>query len=186
MGRVTMVVAAGAVSGFLSVSGQAWACTPQARIVAASPAVGPPLSASSVRGEAVTPEAPVEIRWNGVKGPVVGTALADKQGAFTAAVAVPDVAPGVYTLVAVAGTAGLTRTAFEVTAATAPAVVSAAPSNVWSSGSGSGIEASDSGSSSGAVMGVGLLAFGLVGVVGGFAVVAGRRRRVPADSSSRH
>lgn len=183
MRRAIAVLAVTVAAGVLCLSSVAWACTPQARIVAASPSVGPPLSEASVRGEAVTPEAEVEIRWNGVKGPLVGTTIADKSGRFTAPVAVPEAAPGVYTLVAIIGEAGLTRTAFEVTPASAGQVPSGTPASPWSSGPGAGNELSGAGSNPGMALGVGVLALGLVGVFGGFVVVSGRRRRVPDDSS---
>lgn len=104
--------------------GAVWACTGQSQFVGLSTRYGPPGTSVEVRGQALWGTygngrpAVAEIRWNDLQGPVVGSAAADASGNFTTAIRVPDVSPGIYSLIiAVAeGTnQGVARSAFEVT-----------------------------------------------------------------------
>jgi hypothetical protein len=128
----------------------------------------------------VTPGAPVEIRWNSVTGQKIGGSVADGQGNFATTVSIPDVAPGVYSMVAQAGTEGLARTSFEVTAPAAAAPAPNSGAGSWLSRPTSALDSSgDSGSELGLVAGAALLGVGLLGLFSAFTVVAVRRRRVP-------
>lgn len=189
----------------LSAAAVAWACTAQLPM-SVKPGAAAPGTPVTVSGESA--RGPVELRWNGVDGPLVGRAA--DGSAFALGFKVPDVAPGVYTLVALArssdGTVASKGTAsFEVTTASSVAGVSqpvAAPSaqtasaDLWSGyasadtgpGLATGTEAvgdvvgSRSGSPS-LALGVGLLGFGLVALFAGFAVAELRRRKAVAPSS---
>ena len=75
----------------------AWACVPQPMIASVQP------RSSAAPGEQVTvvgenfPGSPVEIRWNGLQGPLLGTGNGPS---FSIAVTVPDEVPGLYLLTA--------------------------------------------------------------------------------------
>lgn len=111
---------AGAVGVGMSIAlaltgGWAWACTPQPQVVATSAESGQPGRAVMIRGEAVAPAGAVELRWNAVQGPVIGSAVADASGRFSSEVRIPEAAAGVHTILVVAGGNGVGRTPFEVT-----------------------------------------------------------------------
>lgn len=173
------VAGLGGAVALMAAAGSAWACTPQARVVAASAESGPGRSAVVVRGEAVAPAGPVELRWDSVQGPAIGGAVADANGAFSADAHIPDAAPGVHTILVVAQGNGVGRLAFEVT----PASVSPAPAgspSLWA-----GPAASTSTASSGlggTAVGAGLLGAGAVALSAGAAVAALNRRRVLASA----
>ncbi len=182
--RVTLALATG-VAVVLGLASVAWASTPTARIVSASPSAASPGSQVRIAVESVSTQGPVEIRWNSLTGERLATAAWDGK-AYAASVAVPDVAPGVYTLVATADGAGVARTSFEVTAAaaevSAPAAASIAAER-WAPRP--AVDASPAGSGLGVAAGSVLLAVGLVSAFAGFAVAAGRRRRVLAEVPER-
>ncbi|HSH58973.1 MAG TPA: hypothetical protein VK988_04895 [Acidimicrobiales bacterium] len=177
------VVATSIVGLVLAMASVAWACTIQARIVAVTPGSGTERSALTVRGEGLGQSStgaplPVEIRWNALDGPVVGTAVADPSGNFSAEVTVPEAAPGVYSLLVVAEGAGLGRTAFEVTpSAVAPVPASPSPvADAWA-GDSAGVASPDAPAAGlGLTVGVGMLAVGLVALFSGFTVAVSRRR----------
>lgn len=178
-GASFIAAAIGAV--LLGLVGVSWACTAQARIVATSPSSAPAQATVSVRGEAVTPGAPIEIRWDNVQGQKIGSSVADAQGNFTSAVTIPDVTPGIYSLVAKAGTEGLARTSFEVTSPVRSAAVAPSGTGSWSGRPTAVLDSSSgSGSSLGLAVGAGMLSLGLLGVFAAFALVALRRQKVPA------
>jgi len=110
---------------------------------------------------------------------------ADYTGSFSALVRVPDTAPGVYMILAVAGSSGVARSAFEVTASAPPpgaATVLNAPQSdsPWRALSDSEATAQLPGPSSpGLMAGAGLLAAGAAGLSLA-TVVALRRRPVAA------
>ena len=159
----------------------AWACTPQPRVLATSAESGPSRSAVTVRGEAVAPAGPVELRWDGVRGPVIGTALADANGHFAAQAAIPDASAGVHAIVVVAQGAGLGRSPFEVTPSSASTASAARPSSPWSaSGTGSPSEPGVGG----LLIGAGLLGVGAAVLSGGAAAAVVGRRRVPVGARS--
>lgn len=117
MQRTIVRVGLGVAVAGLIAGGVAWACVPQPAITVSPRASGPPESRAKITGISFR-RAAVEIRWNSPSGPVLGRAAGPQ---FTTEIAVPDAAPGLYTLVAVArapdgGIAGV---------ATAPYLVSA-------------------------------------------------------------
>lgn len=179
--RRAMVAVAGTVGVAGVVAGQAWACTPTAKIVSASPAAAVPGAQVRVAVESVSTQGPVEIRWNSLTGDRLATAAFDGR-AYAASVAVPDVAPGVYTLIATADGAGVARTSFEVTAPAGSTATPAAAPSLTSNWADQPVAQTPSGSMTGVVAGSGLLAVGLVSTFAGFAVAAGRRRHALASS----
>lgn len=160
--------------GLAVTGGWAWACTPQPRVVAASAESGPPGKSVVVRGEAVAPAGPIELRWNAVRGPVVAATLADADGRFSSEVRIPEVPPGVHTIFVVAGTTGVGRTPFEVT----PSSTSTAPKSTqsWSAS-----PASTSRGEGGLAVAAGLLGLGAA-LASGAAVAAIQRRKALAYS----
>lgn len=153
----------------------AFACTVQPQVrYSLLPESAEPGSAVMVEGRNLVTESPVEIRWDGVGGQVLAEAT-PVDGALSVPVQVPDVAPGVYSLMLVTENAGVGRTAFEVTGAAgdAPAPVSAA--QLWPSPTVGLVTANPAAGPS--LAGVALLAVGLVGLFAGSAVAVTRRRR---------
>jgi hypothetical protein len=129
----------------------------------------------------------VEIRWNGVAGPKIGEAVADASGNFSAVARIPDAAPNVYSLVAVAGNVGIGHAAYEVTgdvpvslsrgtAGDVPAPSFASPQL---SVSDRPQPLSDGGTPILAV-GMGFLGTGLVALFAGVLIASVRRRRAPS------
>lgn len=174
------MAAAGAVLGL---GGWAWACTPQARVVAASAESAPAGSTVAVRGEAVRASGAVELRWDGVRGPVIGSAVADAGGRFSAEGMIPDAAPGVHTIVIVGQDKSLGRLPFEVTPSSAATTrdggifwPSAQP---WESGS----PRSDG---PGFALGAAMLGLGAAGLsAGAAAAVVARRRELAGATTAR-
>lgn len=174
--RRAAAVGVGLAAATLLAGGWAWACTPQPRVVSTSAESGPARSEVLVTGEGARPGAPIELRWNGVRGPVIGSGTADDAGAFASAVRLPDAGPGVHTIVAVVQDAGIGRTAFEITPARASTTRTRSP--VWTTSfpsQSSGARGFDGG-------GV-LLAVGTVGLAGGTAAAVLVRRRAVAGQS---
>lgn len=170
------------LGGILGVAGVAWACTPQAGISPLPIQAAAPRTEVAVSGQSTTPGT-VEIRWNGLRGPVLATASADKGEhgtGFDTTVAIPDVAPGVYYLVLAAGDHGVGRAAIEVTGAPGtsptPAATTAA---LWEPLAGDAALSSSGGS---AKAGVALLAVGLVALMVGVGVAGVRRRRAQSGA----
>lgn len=178
--RKTSAAAALAVVGvFVVLAGVAWPCTPSPGILTVGPQVASPGSDVTVRGEAMRPRAPVELRWNAPRGPVIGVVTTDSKGAFAASVAVPPSSPGVYYVIA-ATPAGLTRAQVDLVAA---------------SGEASGLRSTEAatragGSSrSGSVSYGGFLALIAAGVGGVTAMgvaVSGRRRALARTAAGRN
>lgn len=159
----------------------AFACTYVPHLYSTSPESGAPGTDVTVSGQAIGAKGPVAIRWNGLKGPVLGAVTPDPAGNFSVVVKVPDVSPNVYFLVAVAEGSGVARQAFEVTgsrsaAAAVPLVPATAPNPVATP---VGVPASDS-SQGLSMVGAGLvlLAGGLVIIGAGSTVAIAQRRRV--------
>ncbi len=177
-----VVASFAAVSSALLVASVAWACTSQARSFGLDALAAPKGTEVRATGEAVVPAgSPLTIRWNSASGPVLAEVTSSDK--FTVPLRVPDVAPGVYYLVATSGDTALARAALEVTGDTA--MVTATPPQAWSAvQSGSlavGAPSGGSGVNPSLVIGMGLLSFGAVGLAGGFGVVAVRRRRATVD-----
>ncbi len=112
----------------------AWACVPQPMIASVQPrSSAAPGAQVTVVGENFS-GSPVEIRWNGLQGPLLGTGNGPS---FAVPVTVPDEAPGLYLLTALSRQPGgqvgdVARTSFQVQgaageAATAPAAQPAPP-----------------------------------------------------------
>lgn len=168
--------------GLMALGATASGCTVQAGIDPLLVQSGRPGTTLAVTGEATAP-GPVELRWNGIRGPALATAIAgggSHSTEFAAEVTVPEVAPGVYYLVLASGEAGVGRAAFEVTAvspvmSTAFGAESSA-ADVWSTTSSS---ATTEGTAPGLALGTGMLAVGLVALFTGATVGAVRGSRVP-------
>jgi len=109
------LVACCALAPLLVVASVAWACTPQATI-GVQPAAALSGSAVAVEGADFSSGGPVEIRWNSASGPLLATATGPE---FSADIRIPDVPPGVYTVLAVGrdqqgNVVGYARTSFKV------------------------------------------------------------------------
>lgn len=106
--KVRATLAAGVTAAVLVGVGVAWACTPQASVSSVAPNSGPEGTTVTVTGEGFSP-GPVEIRWGGHSGPVIGMATAEVVGtntSFLTSVTIPKVAPGGYQLVAISRRSG--------------------------------------------------------------------------------
>jgi hypothetical protein len=177
----------------MGVAATAWACTAQVGLSPLLQQSGPQGTQLSVSGQTIG-GGEVEIRWNGVRGPVIGTALTGQDGGandFTAQVTIPEATPGVYYLVAAAENGQVSRAAFEVTPsdpaatpAVAPRVVGSQPNvdNAWNS---QGPGPADASTSPGLVAGMGLLAVGMVALFSAFGVAAVHRHRSGRVSANR-
>lgn len=178
--RVGSVAVVG-VAGMVFTGGAwAWACTVQPRVVSTSAESGPPRSAITVRGEAVAPAGPVELRWDGVRGPVIGTAVADESRRFEARATIPDSDPGIHAIMVVSQDAGVGRIPFEVTPSSASTATAARVSSPWTV---AGTDSSGGSGTGGALLvGAGLLGVGAAALSGGAAVAALGRRRVPVGA----
>ncbi|MGI8985058.1 MAG: hypothetical protein ACR2HM_11110 [Acidimicrobiales bacterium] len=112
----TVAVAVGFVALVLGGASLAWACTPQASLGAFTPFQSPPGTVVTVTGSTFE-DGPVEIRWGGRNGPVIGVAQGPD---FSTSVTIPPAAPGVYFVAAVsyddAGQYTSRAKPFEVTA----------------------------------------------------------------------
>jgi len=201
-GQVRIFAVLGAVCVALAaLASLAWACTPQARMFALTPLAGSPGRPVTVTGDAVPPGAAVQIRWNSSSGAPLAETTADASGKFSAVGPIPEVAPGIYYVVATTGSQGqaapqIARIAFEVTGSPeassslqgikSPAI--AASSELWSGfnatgGSipNAGLEAASAQTATpGVAMGIGLLAAGSLGLVAGGALIVRRKTRASA------
>jgi len=158
----------------------AWACTPQTRLMAPQVQKAVAGTAITIQGDSVTPGTPVAIHWSGLNGAQLAQAVAGQSGNFSATITVPQVAPGVYFVMAVpAGDAAVARVPFQVTGgASAEATGS---TGLWEGFSAAGRQIDSApasqGSTSPAGLGLGivLMAAGL-GVAAAAAVVMVRHR----------
>lgn len=88
----------GALISALAASSLAWACTQQA-LITLIPPFAPAGKTVTVKGERFAPGAPVEIRWNGTSGAILGIAEGPD---FVTEITVPkDARPDVYLLVGI-------------------------------------------------------------------------------------
>ncbi len=181
-----MLMGAGIASVILGGTSVVWACTPQLPF-GVTPLSAAPLSAVTVSGSA--PSGAVEIRWDGVEGPVIGQA--DAGSALAVGVRIPDAAPGMHTIVAVTrGTDGTVSSkgvaSFEVTAPGAAPGKAAVASNHWSGDKdATQVVGSTSSGFSHRALGLAFLGTGSAALFGAFAVVEARKRRVFAHSVAR-
>jgi hypothetical protein len=100
----TLLVAAG-VAASLVVGAAAFACTNLATLNLSSTAgnagdVVTATGSSFAVGRGDAPTLPVQLRWNGVNGPVLAETVPDRAGNISATFTVPEGAPGYYVLVA--------------------------------------------------------------------------------------
>lgn len=158
-------------------AGSSWACTAVARVEFEGGNAGLAGSQATLRGTAFEANAPVEVHWNAVDGPVIARAAGP---AFSVPITVPDVAPGPFYVVGVQrdaeGTVWRVPAAFQVLAPGEPAP---APPALASRPAGLSVPApGKDGSPTTMALGVGLLSVGGAGLAAAAAVFAVRRRRV--------
>lgn len=170
----------------LGMASAAWACTVFANVVGVDPVQAPERGLVRVQGDGLAGKATaVELRWDGVTGPVLASAPVDAKGRFSAQVVLPAAAsPGVHSLVAVAEGAGIGRAAVEVLASGRAGVV-AAPADASPSTDRWTVKVEPTGSNGSGMnlaLGAGLLGGGLLVLGAGSAVVAGKRRRATVTS----
>jgi hypothetical protein len=178
----------------------AFACSGQVNMVGISPPAASAGTSVRVEGEgaslvvrasaqpAAASPAAVQLRWNSLDGPVVGTATPDATGHFATSLDVPATAPGVYSLVAVVDNVGWGRAAIEVTPANAALTPAPAPTAWATSGTPATAHTgatAGSASATAVAAGAGLLGVGLVALCAGFTVSVARRRRAASASATR-
>ena len=163
----------------LTLGAVAQACTPLPRSFGLIPKSASGAALAKAVGEGVAPRSPVEVRWDDVKGDLIGSAVADEKGQFSAMVAIPPAPPGAHAVLFRAravGTSGLTtvgRLPFAVTSPgeLLPTATEAGPSRVRMA------TAQPESSGRGPTSGVLALVVGMVALsVGGTVAVVGRRR----------
>lgn len=190
-GRKAVLAVGAMVGALVGATGLAWACTAVPSIVSVAPAAAPAGTPVTVRGQAVWGAGRVlELRWDGVKGPVLAQSDAGKVSALNFSMTAPipaDASPGVHYLVAVpvdssqglfAGGSSVGRASIEVTgsqpspsATRVGAPSSASPAQLWH-----GAAPRPDGSTS-LMVGAGMLGLGTAGLLSGFGLVVVRRRR---------
>lgn len=171
----------------LSVSGLAWACTPQPFFRPLANPPGAPGTVITVAGDSLG-RAPLELRWKSPSGRPVGAPVPVENTAFRAMVTVPDVEPGVLFLLLMSREEILSRTAFEVVAPTAPTESGrvTGPRNdgaadPWSTaGAGQDEASAGAGAQSRAAAGL-LFGLGSAGILSCVAVLVVQRRRAGAE-----
>lgn len=179
--RTTMVLGVLAAGAMVLFASAAFACTAFLQLF--GPGEAPGLSQVTITGTALQGGKDVELRWNGAKGPVVGTATTTANGNFSAVVAVPDVSPGVYFLV-VGGENFITaRKSIRVTPAFGSAPVQSAPSPVLATDFGGTTSPAPAGSP--ATTGLLLLVAGLALTAVGVGVAVSSRRTPALGTVSR-
>lgn len=183
--RGTIAMTFAAAAAVVGITSLAWACTYTPRIFALTPEIGPRASEVTMTGQGLAPQGVVEIRWNSASGPKIAETVADPSGNFSTVTKVPDVPPGVYSLVASTPDGkGVARAAFELTGdspfSSAPHAAPLTPNreNATPPWIGRPDEFRPPSSGSPALaLGAGLLGFGLVVLFAGTAVLSLRRRR---------
>lgn len=180
LGRSTGMIAGAAAIVVLCLASTAFACSALPSVVRITPTAAQSGTTVQLAGSSVPAKGAVEIRWNGVTGPLLSTAVADQQGNFTTAVELPDAAPGVYSLLAVTeGNGGVARVAVEVLpSVTDPVTITAV--NSWTSVDGAAPPVEQRGDV-GMLVGVGVLSIGLIALFSAATVAAVGRRRAPAQ-----
>ncbi len=106
-----------AMAAALGVASLAWACTNFATINLSTSSGGPGTELQ-VKGVGAAPSAPVVLRWDSRKAPVMAQVVTDATGSFAVPVKVPELTQGVHVLLATDGKGSVARGAFQV--ATAP------------------------------------------------------------------
>ncbi|MGH2772237.1 MAG: hypothetical protein ACRDIU_03750 [Actinomycetota bacterium] len=185
----TNYLVAAAIFALATMAGGAWACSAQSSI-SLLPRSAPARTQISAAGDWASVQAPVsnksqvEIRWNATDGPRVDVATTLEGNEFTSQVVVPEVAPGVYYIVAVADGQKISSAPFEVTlSSSAGAAGTRGESNdLWSAFNaqaaggieGDGRPEGAAASKAGAALGAAMLALGAVGLLLAPVVVARR------------
>jgi hypothetical protein len=176
LGRNVVGLFFGVVAGIMGLTSLAWACTTQSTVDPLPVQSGPAGTEMTVTG---TPTRPghVEIRWNGINGPVVGATDDATASHFAVDITIPrEAPPGVHYLVLVDENNMVGPAAFKVTSSSASSDVA----SVWSETDPRPLPTSSHNTS--LVAGVALLAVGLVTLSAGTAIAAVRRREVRADA----
>lgn len=178
MRRLAVGAGTGLAGAVLGVSSLAFACTSQIPF-SVRPLAAPPNAAITVSGPSSS--APVDLRWDGVDGPVIAHSES-ASSTFALGARIPNAAPGMHTIVAVTRNADGTVTSrgqspFEVTGAGAATVAAGWQSGPNSAAAARQVVTSGGSGSSQLAMGMGLLGAGSAALVGGFGVLAVRRRR---------
>ena len=191
--RTTALLGVCVAAAALLATSAAWACSSNVAVNPLSVLAGPPGTEVTVTGLSPTTE-PVEIRWNGLSGPVLATVvprdLGERPMTFSASVKIPDALPGVHYLVAVGDNGSTepswTRAAFRIPRSGPalskgdPATADSLPQLLWNVDDASG-PASDGGLGAGLV----LLGLGGVGLLPAAALLGLRRHRVLAENDDR-
>lgn len=183
--RRTLIVLVGALACASAAVATAWACTPSPRSFSVIPEVAAPGTQARVIGEGMPAGSPVEIRWNGIAGTLIGVTHADARGAFSATVSIPDAAPGIHAIVFNTGddsraAVKVGRLAFQVAS---PAELAAGtsggigPSKALGSVTNLGTPAGSHQSSAGRSTGLALLGLGAAGLCVATLVTTSRRHR---------
>lgn len=155
----------------LTTMSTAWACVPQPALSVQPLGSGPPGSRLTIEG-ANFDGGRVELRWNGLDGPLLGSGTG---GSFTVPITIPDVPDGLYTLVALerrqdGSVGGVARAPFQLGRSTGSASTSTLPP------AGVGDDQDSTSTVFPVTLGVpAAIAVLLVGAVAGAAI--GRRRR---------
>lgn len=183
------------VGAALGVASLSWACTAQLgfRVEPGGGIAGTPIAAKGDNAPG-----PVEIRWNDADGPVLAKANPISGGIYAVGFTVPDVAPGVYTAVALSlGNDGAVIKS-ESAVRVSPAEGSTGPSgqtvaaDLWSGFASAdqgpaiadGTVAGSSGTDASQLrLGLGLLGTGLAALGAGFVVAEARRRKAAVAQS---
>ena len=155
----------------------AWACTGQPLLSIADPVAAPGKELPAVvRALDQSRSTAVDLRWNGMEGPVVASAVVEPGRDLTVPVRVPEVSPGVYYLVLVTDGQGVGRAAVQVTGSSNPGT------SAWARAQDNSAPGPANNNRAFAAGGV-LLVVGLAGL-GAFAGLALKRSRIPADAST--
>jgi len=184
----------GAVAAVVAATSVAWACTAWTGMYPLSQPAGPRGTEVTVRG--TSPVAgPVEVRWDGLKGKVLGVAEAaprEQGGVFSTKVTIPDASPGVhYVVVVSSGEGGWSRAAFKIPAKTGvPSGEVAPPARpgqvsslleadpLWSDPDAQAVRGTNPAVAAGMV----LLSMGMVAMIATVGVAGVRRKRATAPT----
>jgi len=194
-----ILVTASAVSlGALLATGLAWACTSQPTVIGLVPSAlhrAPanaegPLGKILVQGQFPASTAPLDIRWNGLDGPILAQALPEANGSFTASVDIPDAPADVYYIVVADRSGATARVAFQILPpgespkqASQPGLVGArASADLWKGFATTQSTVSDPGVASrtpgpSKALGFSLFGLGLAGVIAGVGFAARRTKK---------
>lgn len=193
--RGPFVLALG-MAAVLAAASAAAACTPMLAMYPLSSPAGDPGKEVTVKGTSPSTD-PVEVRWDGIRGPMLGTASVDEEtGAFSIDVEIPEAAPGLHYVVAVGGASkggdstGWSRAPFKVAGPAPPLHATptlgadqaqgglTADGYTWQSAT------TDGGSPiSQTTIGIAVLALGSVSLAVGFGMLGVRRSRARVDGS---